>query len=286
MANVLAKMENFDDASANGEFEVNLKVSSRQRQSEVDLNLVWSDKNRRLEEKLIQKGTKDGTGQCGKLKLADLNLEAETASLEFERTNCDDEDVLPLCMAQRFSTRRHNRSQNKNKKNKNKKKHLKWKQKRNKKRNNHKAARRRDGRQLRQMTGDFCNRTEVVDWCLTAVPPVAVAETLAGTLAAVPPAINPPPPPAPPAPPAPPQAPTLEELNPINSFEEYMSTFDKVYEPNDLPGREQIFTQNMQLINVTTLQSHYGEVQINILESQSQLSGGTGDLLHHRQHLL
>ena len=190
-------MENFDDASANGEFEVNLKVSSRQRQSEVDLNLVWSDENRRLEEKLIQKGTKDGTGQCGKLKLADLNLEAETASLEFERTNCDDEDVLPLCMAQRFSTRRHNRSQNKNKKNKNKKKHLKWKQKRNKKRNNHKAARRRDGRQLRQMTGDFCNRTEVVDWCLAAVPPVVVAETLAGTLAAVPPAINPPPPPAP-----------------------------------------------------------------------------------------
>ena len=98
----------------------------------------------------------------------------------------------------------------------------------------------------------------------------------------------PPPPPPPPAP-APPSGPsTLEDLSPIQNFGDFMTMFNKVYEPQDIATRQRIFTENMQLINVSVcchflLMFYYiknNHIFISILESQRQFSGGTGIVLH------
>ena len=147
--NIVARklVEHRDDVTK--EFAVNLKDASRRRQGENGVNLVWSDDNKRLNEKLIQMGTRDKeTGECGKVKLAG-DLDAG-ASLDFERYDCDEKDLLPLCMAQQFSIRKN--VQRRKKKKRNKKKDLRWKQKRNKKRNVFKLTRQREGRQAEQCT--------------------------------------------------------------------------------------------------------------------------------------
>ena len=67
-----------------------------------------------------------------------------------------------------------------------------------------------------------------------------------------------------------------------------MTMFNKVYEPQDIATRQRIFTENMQLINVSVcchflLMFYYiknNHIFISILESQRQFSGGTGIVLH------
>ena len=61
---------------------------------------------------------------------------------------------------------------------------------------------------------------------------------------------GPPPPPAPQPPPQPPpQAPPPEPVAP-NEFQDFMQSFDKVYEEGELLAREEVFNGNMEFIEV------------------------------------
>ena len=234
MAAVLA--ENFDDVSSNGNFGVDLRDVSREREGE---NLVWSDDNSLLEAKLKQKGTNKKPGQCGKLV-----LDTEKQRLDFERSACTEEELLPLCMAQKSTAKK--KLQVRRKKKGKKKEELRWRQRRTKKRTGLTGRARRRGRQVEE-----CPVTPV-DQCAAVIPAVGVVTAAFPQLFL--PSSAPPPPPPPAAPPAPPAPPTpLEELNPINDFQQFMSQFEKVYEPQELLNRQEIFAQNMALINVTIL---------------------------------
>ena len=229
MAALLA--ENFDDVSSNGNFAVDLRDVSREREGE---NLVWSDDNSLLEAKLKQKGTNKRPGQCGK-----LILETEQKTLDFERTACTEEELLPLCMAQKSTAKKRHKARRKKKGKK--KEELRWRQRRTKKRSGLRGRRR--GRQVEE-----CPVTPV-DQCAVVIPAVGVVTAAFPQLFLPSSAPPPPPPPPPPAPPAPPTP--LEELSPINDFQQFMSQFEKVYEPQELVTRQEIFTQNMALINVS-----------------------------------
>ena len=234
VARVLQKYTDDDFAAA-----VDLKKSSS-RQSQGDL--IWSDSNSDLDTTATQDGTASGSGECGKLV---LNSDSDTTSLEFQRNVCNDENLLPLCMK---TTKVQSRNRRKKKK-KHKKKNLKWMQDRKMKKN---RKHERGDRQInffgrvRQLVNGVCPECPpgtTVEQCF--LPPIFIPPLVTGLMPGPPP---PPPPPEPLPPPEP--APPNDPLDPSENFRNFMETNNKVYEPDELLRREEIFNTNMELINV------------------------------------
>ena len=119
--------ENFDIFDVIDDFAVNL-VENEPRQNEEE-NLVWSNSNSSLKENLVQVGTNSNPGQCGRMKVV---RDTPPASLDFQRTVCNDADLLPLCMVQQGEdiSRRVPRRRKK----RNKQKQLRWRQRRSRER--------------------------------------------------------------------------------------------------------------------------------------------------------
>ena len=260
--------ENFDTFNRIEDFAVNL-VEPNSRENE---NLVWSSSNTSLEETLIQDGTASSQGQCGLVRIV---TDTASVSLDFERSICGDGDLLPLCMVQSSESRRR-RGEKRNKK-RNKRKQLRWKQSRSRKRNRFYSRPLGGVREGRQTEAEC--PTPAVDQCLAMTPVAALIGLLpsvfvpgisvGGAGAAVPPPAAPAAPAAPPAPAAPEVgsvvaaagqltgaalANALSSLNNgVTNFNMFMEMFDKSYDSQqERVQREEMFLQNMQMIDVTT----------------------------------
>ena len=288
--------ENFDIFDVIDDFAVNL-VEPEPRQIEEE-NLVWSNSNSSLMEKLVQEGTNSNPGQCGRMKIL---RDTATASLDFERTICDDADLLPLCMVQQGEGVP--RRVLKKRKKRNKQKQLRWRQRRSRERG---LGWVREGRQ----TEEECP-TPAVDQCLATTPVVALiglfpSVFVPGFSAGGAGAVVPPPAAPPPAAPAAPAAPevgsvvaaageltgaalanALSSLNSgVTNFNMFMQMFDKSYDSQqERVQREEMFLQNMQMIDVTTDRPRPGQITDCFLGSQHSVPGWRGDILPQNKRI-
>ena len=245
-----------ENTDPDNDFAVNLVGKSSSRQSQG--NLIWSDSDANLKATATQEGTASGSGECGKLV-----LNSNTKSLSFQRNVCNDENLRPLCM-------KTSKAQSRSKKKKRpRKKNLRWIQNRKMKKNIF-AVKRREKSGGRQMsTNDTCE-CEPVDQCLGVLPVLPIIPIVISLF----PGGQPPPPP-PPSPPPPPANNPLTDLNPIENFQDFMQTYDKVYQNSDeMLRREQIFNRNNDLINVGGCNG--GQLELSpviIVESQHKIPG-------------